>query len=112
MALQQIPLDTSPNQSFNITLDIDGQNTTLRLTIRFNELSGYWLMDIANEQKISILQGIPLVSGVYPADNLLGQYGYLNIGSAFLLRTNDDLTDIPNETNLGTSFVLVWGDTL
>jgi hypothetical protein len=51
-----------------------------------------------------------LITGFYPAANLLQQYGYLAIGSAFILNTGNAESDFPSEANL-TQFSLLWGDT-
>ena len=60
-----------------------------------------------------LVTSIPLYSGKYPAANLLEQYSYLRIGSAWLVKVNQDTkSDYPNDMNLGTDFLLMWGDTV
>jgi hypothetical protein len=41
---------------------------------------------------------------------MLAQYGYLRIGSAYLLNTGNALEDYPGQGTLGF-FSLLWGDT-
>jgi hypothetical protein len=113
MTGQIIPLDNSPNQSFQTTLSVDGKNLTLGFVIRYNEQADYWQMTIKEAVTGNIiLDCIPLVTGDYPAANLLEQYSYLSIGSVAILNMSGVTMENPDKTNLGTDFVLWWGDTL
>lgn len=112
MAIQVIPLTTDPNQTFQTTVSVDNQNITLSLTIRYNEMAGYWVMTITDPTtNIILLDSIPLITGSYPAANVLGQYAYLGIGSAYVVKAGAVNMDYPDDTNLGTDFLLVWSDT-
>jgi hypothetical protein len=108
---QIIPLTVSANQTFSVNLTVDGNALTLNLAIRFNSMSGYWVLSIYDQTGNIILDSIPMITGWYPAGNILGQYGYLRIGSAFLLNQGTDNSDYPGTTDLGTGFQLLWGDT-
>jgi hypothetical protein len=110
MSLQLIPLDTSPNQNFKVTLAVDGNSLTLQLTIRFNSMAGYWVMTIQDASGNLLLDSIPMLTGEFPAANILGQFGYLRIGSAYII-SNGAAIDYPDATTLGTDFLLIWGDT-
>lgn len=113
MAYRILPLVTGANQSFTCTLPIDGKNITLTFTITYNGIGGYWFMTITDPKtKETILDGVPLLPGEYPAADILGQYSYLGIGSAVVLPTSSIASDTPDDTNLGSDFVLVWGDTV
>jgi hypothetical protein len=111
MADQIIPLDTSPQQSFTIAVNVDGLVLRLGLDITFSEMAQYWLMDVKNSQGVVILASVPMITGDWPAANLLQQYGYLGIGSAYILNASQVAADYPDNTNLGTDFVLLWSDT-
>ena len=112
MADQIVPLTNSPNQEFQITLSIDGEDLTLGLSLRYNELAGYWIMAVDDQFSNRLLDSVPLITGAWPAANILGQYAYLAIGSAFVINaSNTTAMDYPDSTNLGTDFVLLWGDT-
>ena len=107
-----VPLDNSPNQSFETSLFVDGKSLRVALSFRYNEMAAYWVMKIADvEADRVLLDSIPLVTGQYPAANLLAQYAYLRIGSAYVIPVGGPELDFPSDTNLGTSFFLVWGDT-
>lgn len=107
MTYQRIPLTTS-NQAFTCTLEIDGKNKKLAFSVRYNEIAKYWTMTVTDPTIGSVLlSSIPLL----PAGNILGQYAYLQIGSAYVVNTGNTDTDRPGATNLGTDWILVWGDT-
>ncbi len=111
MANQIIPLTTDPNQTFQTTLTVDGKNITLTFDLRYNEEAGCWIMGIEDADGNLLLDSVPLVPGKYPAANILAQHAYLGIGSAYIINTANSSADHPDDTNLGTDFVLVWGDT-
>ena len=109
--MQQIPLDSSNNQTFQSTLTVDGKNITLEFFIRWNDIAGYWTMKITDTASDTVLlDSIPLVTGGAGAANLLSQYGYLGIGSAYLINVGNVSAD-PSKDDLGINFVLVWDDT-
>jgi hypothetical protein len=112
MFVQTIPLDVLHNQTFQTVLAIDGVNRTFEFFIRWNEMAGYWVMRITDPSSGEILiDSIPLVTGQIPAHNLLGQYSYMKIGSAYLINTGANPLEDPTEEDLGINFTLVWGDT-
>lgn len=103
-----VPLTTNPNQKFTSTIPIDGKKIKFNFFLRFNTEAKYWVLDVYNSQNDSLIVSLNLVCGL----NLLEQYSYLGIGSAYIYKVDNSLTDdIPNEYNLGTDFYLVWGDT-
>lgn len=106
----QIPVTSEPDQRMIVTIPINGQNITLQLRIRYNTQAGYWVMRIADKHGTVLLDSVPLLTGDYPAADILGQYQYLGLGSAFVLNVGAAVQDSPDDTTLGTSFVLVWGD--
>lgn len=112
MSVQLIPLTTSPNQTFQSTLAVDGKNITLEFNLKYNEIAEYWIMKITNSDKVILLDSIPLIPGGYPADNIIEQYRYLGIGSAFIVKSSNVAADYPSANTLGTDFLLVWGDTI
>lgn len=111
--MQIIPVTSNPNQLIKTTLNVDGKNLSLQIGLTFNEIAGYWIMQIVNPTNNEILlDSIPLVTGEYPAANLLGQHSYLEIGSAFIINVANSDLDYPDANTLGSDFVLAWGDTL
>lgn len=109
---QIIPLSNAPNQSFTVTLQVDGAPLTLNLAISWNAMAGYWVMSISNSTGVLLLDSLPLVTGWYPAANVLAQYAYLKIGSCFILnQQGNQFSDYPGVNNLGSGYVLLWDDT-
>jgi hypothetical protein len=112
MAYKIIPLTTAPSQSIAITLPINGKNITLGLTVRYNSIANYWIMAISDNDGNLLLDSLPLVPGEYPAADILGQYQYLDIGSAFIVNASNSGLDIPNDVSLGVDHFLLWGDSV
>lgn len=139
MSLQLVPVNSSPNQQFTAALTVDGSPLSLNLSLNYNEMAGLWMMSVSDVNNNLLVSSIPLVTGGYPAANLLQQQRYLTIGSAFIINVANlngsgasvgfnygqggygqgpygggvgfGGVDYPDDTNLGTSFVLWWGDT-
>lgn len=114
MSLQQIPIDNAPNQSWNVTVNVNNTPVKLSVTLRFNEIAGYWIMSIKDILGNLLLDSIPLVTGTNPTigavQNLLGQFGYLAIGSVAIVNLSGVDVDHPGNLDLGTDFGLFWGD--
>ena len=109
----KIPVTSAPNQLLRLIVPINGKNITLRLFLSFNSCAGYWTMAISNDDGTPLVTSLPLFGGCYPAANLLEQYRYLQIGSAYLVKVNQDIkSEYPGPDNLGTDFILVWGDNI
>lgn len=106
-----IPLTNAPNQAFLVSLTVDGKLLALQIGIRYNEIASYWVLTISDAAGNLLLDSIPMLTGAYPAANILGQYAYLKIGSAFLVNASGIAKDNPDATNLGSDFQLIWDDT-
>ena len=109
--MQIVPLTCDPSQSFAVTLMVDGANISLNLALNYNEIAGYWVMSIADSRNNPLVASIPLLCGGYPAANLLAQQAYLKIGSAYIINATNSTSDHPDNTNLGTDFIMLWDDT-
>lgn len=106
-----VPLTNDPDQTFLITLPVNGANLDLFFRVRYNTEANYWCLSVIDvSTKTMLIDSLPLVTGEYPAANLLGQYEYLGIGQAYIVKNGTPSTQNPDNTNLGTDFVLVWGD--
>jgi hypothetical protein len=112
LSFQIVPLNSSPNQSFLANLTVNKAALKLNLSISFNEIAQYWTMQIADVNNNVLIAEIPLVTGSWPAANLLSQFQYMMIGSCYLLNVSNGGTtlDYPNGSDLGTDFTLLWGD--
>lgn len=104
-----VPLTTAPNQTFTCTIPVDGKSINFSLFLRYNTQANYWVMQLSDNKKNILIDTIPLVCGY----NLLEQHSYLRIGSAYIYKTDPTLSMTnPDSTNLGTMFLLIWGDTI
>lgn len=111
MSAQIIPLTSSPQQSLAVGLDVDGATLRLQLDIYFNEMAQCWYMDIADGQGNPLLASLPMITGDWPASNILAQYGYMKIGSCQVINVGQVSDDYPGQSELGSSFQLLWDDT-
>lgn len=104
-----VPLTNSPNQKFSCTIPVDGKSITLNFFLTYNSQAGYWTMDLYDTKQNPIIVSIPLLCGL----NLLEQNSYLNIGSAYICKTDSTLaSNKPDSSNLGTIYLLMWSDTI
>ena len=108
---QLIPLTTDPQQTLSVTLNVDGGVLRLQLYVYFSEMAQYWLMNVSDSAGNLLLASVPMVTGSWPSANLLAQYGYLAIGSAYIINAGNVDNDYPDETQLGSAFLLLWDDT-
>lgn len=111
MANQIVQLSSQTTQQMTVQLDVDNAALTLNLVVYWSVMSGYWLLDVYSAVGTQLLSGVPMITGTYPAANILSQYVYLAIGSAYILNQSTGQVDYPGSDALGTSFVLLWGDT-
>ena len=109
--LQQVPVTCGPNQKFAVSLSVDGSTLTLNLALHYNEIAHYWAMTISDANNNLLVDGVPLVTGNFPACNLLRQQSYLAIGSAYVINQSGTSGGVPDNTNLGTEYLLWWSDT-
>ena len=103
-----IPLTLDPDQNFKCTIPVNNLNLSLFFRVRFNTIANYWTLSVSDSKGNILIDNIPLVTGV----DLLGQFGYMGIGSAMIINTGNASTDSPIDTNINSEFVLMWGDTI
>jgi hypothetical protein len=109
MSSQIIPLSNAQNQTFKVQLAINATQLTLNISVNYSAMAGYWLMTLSDVNGNLLISAIPLITGWYPAANLLSQYQYMRIGSAYLLNVGGLAMDYPDQTSL-SQFSLLWGD--
>ena len=107
-----IPISNAPDMEYVLSVPIGKTNVPLKIRLRYNDEGGFWFLSVKDgTTNRMLIDAVPLVTGERPAGNLLKQYQYLGIGSAMIVPVTDlPPTDCPDYENLGTEFVLVWGD--
>ena len=109
-----VPLTTLPNQTFNIVIPVDGVNRTFKMDLWYNEVAEYWLLSCTDIKTDEVLfRNLPLLTSMNTTFNILRQLSYKEIGMAGVLpRVIEFSKSMPDDTNLGSEYVLVWGDTI
>lgn len=114
MALHVIPLSNTDTQHiFSVSVEVDGRILRLMLHIWYNTEADFWKMDVIDGvTKEYLIANAPLVTGEYPAGDLMRQFRYLGLGSVVIVPVSDETkSDRPQSYDLGSNFQLLWGDT-
>lgn len=85
MSLQVLPVRNTPNQQFTALLEVDGVPLTVNVHLSYNEMAGYWIMAIFDINNNLLIDSVPVLTGSYPAANLLEQQRYMQIGSWYVI---------------------------
>lgn len=110
--MYKIPLTNAPNQTLAVTVPIDGENKSFVLNLNYNGMAKYWECTIRDYDTQSvIISRLPLLCSQYNFANLLGQFSHLEIGTIIIAIINGNGTSMPNDTDLGTGYIMAWGDT-
>lgn len=107
-----IPLTNDPDQSLSVTIPIDNKNVTVGLQLRYNTIAKYWVLTVSDANNNVLIDSIPILEQNFPAADILEPYRYLGLGTAAIVKTSSITQDAPTDTNLGTEWVLMWGDTV
>ena len=106
-----IPLTADPDQTFTCTVPVGAYNKKFFFRMRYNSMAEYWTMTLTDAVSgIVLIDSHPLLVTNYPSSNLLGQFEYLGIGSALVLNVSGVRGSMPAEFDLGTDYLLLWGD--
>ena len=95
-----------------VSVPVNEYNKYLYLEFTYNRIGEFWNLTLydGNTQEC-ILSNIPMLFGERQAQNILRQFGHLNIGSAFIVPLVDEpTTDSPDFKTWLEQFELWWGD--
>lgn len=108
-----VPLTNSPNQTFSIVLPVDGENRSFKFELWYNEIAEYWLISATDTKtNTKLFDNLPLLTSYGEYFNILNQLSYKKIGTAGVLpQIGEFQKSMPDDTNLGKEYVLIWGDT-
>lgn len=109
--MYKIPLTNSPNQTFGVTVPVNGGNVDFTIVLNYNETAEYWSMTLSlSESGTVVFSQIPLLTSFSGFSNIALQFKYKRLGSIYVCPVNETKESRPNGENLGTSYVLLWGD--
>lgn len=107
--LQKLEITNEFNQRISTTVDVDGALLDIEILLQYNRMAGYWTATIKKSTTNEVvISSMPLLA----KQNLLGQYGYLQIGSSEIVNLGRLSDDDIDDTNFGTDFVWCWDDTI
>jgi hypothetical protein len=105
---QIIPLSSAPEQRLRVAIPLSSGAITLNLRVYYNTQAGWWAMDVSDASGKLLVASVPLLTGAWPAGNILAPFVWLNIGSAFVINQNGAASDWPTDQTLGSDFALLW----
>lgn len=116
MTLSVLPVNSDQNQTFEVSLPIDSKNRRLKFFFSWNPVGQYWQFDLFDQNNggAQVLSNMPIYAIDYPYNNIILTYEYKEVGSLYLVNVGDSASednDRPHIDNLGTDWVMVWGDT-
>lgn len=104
MSLQVIPLNSAPNQSFTVQLNVDDKPLSLNVNLSYNEMASYWILAILDIANNLLVDSVPMLTGSYPAGNLLEQQRYLNIGAWYVVNVSNVILNSPLESGASAGY--------
>lgn len=108
-----VPLKSQPNQTFEFTIEVDGENIDYIGKLRYRDVIGYWTLDvIENRTRKIVLSNVPLLTGgsLEGTANLFKQLDFMMLGRAYVLKISETDNDYPDFESLQEKFAFVWGD--
>ena len=109
--MYRIPLTNSPNQVFSCSVPFNEKNVEFKFELRYNYIAEYWSLTLSDVKKEKVIfSNLPLLVSEYDFSNLFSQLGYLNIGACFIIPKIEETKSMPNNEELGDSYIMIWGD--
>ena len=109
--MYKLPLLPYPNQTFSFTMPVNSQNERFIGELHYNAQGKYWNFSLFYASgKTPIIVNLPLLASMYKFSNLFCQLDYLRIGSLYIGMKNETPNSAPDDTDLGTNYIVVWGD--
>ncbi len=111
--MYNIPVTNYPNQTFQCTIPVNGENKEFTMQLNYNPIAEYWSLTLVDSltEKV-IFSQLPLLSTIYQFwSNMVFQLTYKEFGEIYIVPIGNDVkTSAPDSTNLGSTFCLLWGD--
>lgn len=109
--MYKIPLTNSPNQNFGVTVPVNGKNMDFNITLNYNEQAQYWAMTVTDALTNEIyFSQLPMLFSFVEYANIITQLSYKLIGSIYITAITETELSRPNDSDIGTYYILVWSD--
>lgn len=112
MSAQLISLSGLPNQIIAVSLSLNDGIVSLNLKQYYNRIGGFWALDVYDQQGNLLVASLPLITGDWPAGNIMAPHDYLQIGQWFIINLTAAQTDFPTSQNIGSGFTLLIDDNI
>ncbi len=108
--MKEFILSDNLNQSYKLTVDINGENVIFDVQVRWHEILKCWLISIRFEDGEVVALNVPMLSGlIHETANLLYQYEHLLAGEIYISpQTDEAVGKDPKKDNLSTDYGLLW----
>ena len=110
MSAQILPVTSAPNQFMTVGLALNGGTVALSLQFSYNRVGGFWVMDVSDLQGNPLVTSIPLLTGDWPAANIMAPFDYLQIGAWYVINQSGAIMDWPDSNTLGAAFLVLVDD--
>lgn len=107
----KIPVSALPNNSFNINIPVGDENIYFKLEFVYNSIAEYWMMSIYDADTLDCyISNLNLIETLGEYADLIKLFSYKHLGAVYIVNTGSVNSSMPDDTNLGTDFELVWSD--
>lgn len=109
--MYRIPLNTAPNQTFTCVIPVNGKNIRFTFFLSYNPIAKYWQLTLSKTLTNEVIvANLPILSSTFRFYDIFAQLGYKNVGKCMIYNKDGELRSMPDDTNLGTAYEMLWGD--
>jgi len=109
--MYNVPVTNYPNQKFVVSVPVNGGNIQFKILLRYNDVANYWMATISNYRtNEEYCSSIPLLFSKAAFFDILHQLAYKEIGKCMVYPLEEEAKSMPNKEDLGTNYLLIWGD--
>jgi len=103
-----VPLTNAANQQLSVSLPINGGTTQLGLTIRYSDIGQMWMMTVRDTTGNVAADSVAFTTGDAGGANILAPFATALIGSAYIINVSGSPLDYPDDSVLGSDFIMIW----
>ncbi len=111
--MYNIPVTNYPNQTFQCTIPINGENKEFTMQLNYNPIAEYWGLTLIDSiTETVIFSQLPLLSTLYQFwSNICFQLTYKEFGEIYIVPIGMDVKgSAPDADTLGSKYGVFWGD--